>query len=69
MVTLFKENINLWQTLIFYSMLVFKTAFISEQNAGNRFGALLEISDKLNTKIKVFGYMILKFKIKTVRKI
>ena len=66
MVTLFKENIDLWQTLIFCSMLVFKTAFISEQNAENSFGSLLEISDKLNTKIKVFGYMILKFKIKTV---
>ena len=48
---------------------VFETAFISEQIAENRFGALLEISDKLITKLYVFSYMILQFRLKTVSKI
>ena len=49
MVTIFKEKLNLLLPLILYSSIrfAFETAFISEQIAGNRFGALLEISDKL----------------------
>ena len=48
MVTVFKENLNLWLPLIFYSsvMFVFETVFISEQIAENRFRAFLEISDQ-----------------------
>ena len=48
---------------------VFETAFISEQIAENKFGALLEIIDKFIIKFNVFGYMILKFRLKTVWKI
>ena len=48
---------------------VFETAFISEQIPENRFGALLEISDKFITKFNVFSYMILQFRFKTVWKI
>ena len=50
-------------------MFVFETAFISEQIAENSFGALLEISDKLITKLNVFSYMILQFRLKIVSKI
>ena len=48
---------------MFYSSikLVFKTAFISEKIAENRFGALLEIRDKFITKFNVFSNMILQF--------
>ena len=48
MVTVFKENLNSYIALIFYSRIsfVFETAFISEQIAEIMFGALLEISDK-----------------------
>ena len=71
MVTVFKENLNLWLPLIFYNSIrfVFETVFISEQIAENRFGALLEISDKFITKFNVFSYRILQFRLKTVRKI
>ena len=71
MVTVFKEKLNLQLPLIFYSSIrfVFETAFISEQIAKNRFGALLEISDKFITKFNVFSYMILQFRLKTVWKI
>ena len=71
MVTVFKEKLNLQLPLIFYSSIrfVFEKAFISEQIAENRFGALLEISDKFTTKFNVFGYMILQFRLKTVWKI
>ena len=41
-------------------------AFISDQNAENRFGTLLEISDKLSL---MFLAMILQFKLETVWKI
>ena len=34
--------------------------------AENRSGALLEISDKFITKLNVFSYRILKFKLKIV---
>ena len=70
MVKVFK-NVNLQLPLIFYSSIrfVFEKAFISEQIAENRFGALLEISDKFITKFNVFSYMILQFKLKTVSKI
>ena len=49
MVTVFKEKLNLQLPLTFYSgiMFVLETAFISEQIAENRFGALLEISEKI----------------------
>ena len=50
-------------------MFVFETAFISEQIAKNRFGALLEISDKVITKFNVFSDIILQFRLKTVWKI
>ena len=71
MVTVFKEKLNLQLPLIFYSSIrfVFETAFISEQIAENRFGALLEFSDKFITKFNVFSYMILQFRLKTVWKI
>ena len=71
MVTVFKEKLNLQLPLIFYSSIrfVFETVFISEQIAENRFGALLEISDKFITKFNVFSYVILEFVFKTVRKI
>ena len=70
MVTVFKENLNLQLPLVFYSSIrfVFETIFISEQIAENRFGALLEISDSLTTKLNVFRYMILQFRLKTVLK-
>ena len=43
MVTVFKENLNLQLPLTFYSsiMLAIETAFISEQIAEHKFGALL----------------------------
>ena len=47
---------------------LFKTIFISEQIAENRFGDLLEISDKFITKFNVFRYMILHFRFKIVWK-
>ena len=70
-VTVFKEKLNLQLPLIFYSSIRFilETAFISEQIAENRFGALLEISDKFITKFNVFSYKILQFRLKTVWKI
>ena len=70
MITVFKENLNLQLPLVFYSSIrfVFETIFISEQIAENRFGALLEISDSLTTKLNVFRYMILQFRLKTVWK-
>ena len=70
MVTLFKENLNLWLPLIFYSSIrfVFETVFISEQIAENRFGALLEISDTFISKFNVFSYIILQYRLKTVWK-
>ena len=68
MVTVFKEKLNLYLPIIFYSRIkfVFEIAFISEQIAENRFGALLEIIDKFITKFNVFSYMILQFRLKTV---
>ena len=66
MVTVFKEKETYSQPLIFYSSirLVFETAFISEQIAENRFGALLEISDKFINKFNVFRYI--QFRVKLV---
>ena len=64
MVIFFKESI-ITVVLRFVS----ETVFISEQTVENRFGALLEISDKFITKFNVFGYMILQFRLKTVSKI
>ena len=49
-----------------YYRFVFETVFISEQFAENRFGALLEISDRFITKLNVFSYMILQSRLKTV---
>ena len=70
MVTVFKENLNLQLPLIFYSSIrfVYETVFFSEQIAENRFGALLEISDKSITKFNVFRYLIFRFRLKTVGK-
>ena len=71
MVVVFKENLNLKQPFIFYgsTRFVFKTVFISEQTAESRIGAFLEISDKYITKLNVFSYMFLQFRLKTVWKI
>ena len=71
MVTVFKEKLNLQLPLIFYNSirLEFETAFILELIAENRFGALLEVSDKFITKFNVFSYIILQFRLKTVWKI
>ena len=71
MATVSKENLNLQLPLIFCTSIrfVFQTVFISEKIAENRFRNLLEISDKLITKLNVFSYMILQFKLKTVWKI
>ena len=70
MVTVFKENLNLWLSLIFHSSIrfLFETVFISEQISENRLAALLEISDKFISKFNVFSYIILQFKLKTVWK-
>ena len=71
MLTVFKENLNLQQPLIFYSSIRFvcETVFTSELIAENRFGVLLEISDKFITKFNVFSYIILLFRLKTGWKI
>ena len=68
MVAVFKEKLNLYLPLIFYRSIsfVFETAFISEQIGGNRFGALLEISEKFITKFNVFSYMTLQFRLRTL---
>ena len=51
-----------------YSSIKFvsETVFISEQIRENRFGALLEISDKFITKFNVSSYMVLQIRLKTV---
>ena len=65
------KKINLQLPLIFYSSIrfVFEAAFISEQIAENRLGALLEISDKFITKCNAFRYMTFQIRRKTVWKI
>ena len=70
MVTVFKENLNLWLPLIFHSSIrfLFETVFISEQISENRLASLLEISDKFIPKFNVFSYVILQFRLKTVWK-
>ena len=70
MVIVFKEKLNLEPPLIFYGSIrfVLETALISEQIAENRFGVLLEISDKLITKFNVFSFMILQFRLKGIWK-
>ena len=54
-----------------YSSIKFvsETVFISEQIRENRFGALLEISDKFITRFNVSSYMVLQIRLKTVWKI
>ena len=71
MVTVFKEKLNLQLPLIFYSSIrfVFEITFVSEQIAENRFGTLLQISDKFITNFNAFSYMILQFRLKAVCKI
>ena len=66
MVTVFKEKLNLYLPLIFYSSMnfVFEIPFSSEQIAWNKSWALLETSDKFITKFNVFSYMILKLRLK-----
>ena len=63
--------VNALLPLIFYGSIrfVFETAFISEQIAENRFGALLENRDKFITKFNIFSNMILQLRLKTVWKI
>ena len=67
----FQRKPKLIVALLFYSNIrfVFETAFILEQIAENRFGFLLDISDKFTKKLNVFSYMILHFRLKTVWKI
>ena len=48
------EQCNFHLPLSLYSRL-----FILEQTKEHRFGVLLEISDKVNTKLNVFSYVIL----------
>ena len=69
MVTVFKEKLNLQLPLIFCSSIqfVFETAFISEQIPDNRFGALSEISDNFITKFNILSYMILQFRLKSLK--
>ena len=71
MVTAFKANLNLQLPFTFFRgvMLVFETVFISENIVEYRFEALFEISDKFITKLNVFSYMILRFRLKEVWKI
>ena len=71
MVAHFKENLNLQLPLTFYSSITFsfESRFISEQIVENRFGAQLEISDKFLTKLNVFRYILLQFRLKRVGKI
>ena len=71
MVTVFKEKLNLQLPLIFYSSIrfVFEITFVSEQIAENRFGTLLQISDKFITNFNAFSYMTLQFRLKAVCKI
>ena len=54
-VVIFKKNLNLQLTLIFYSSfrLALETAFISEQTAENMIGSFLKIRDKSITKLNV----------------
>ena len=47
---------------------IYEAAFIAEQIVENRFGALLEISDKFITKFNVFSYMLLQFRFKQLGK-
>ena len=70
MVAVFKENLNLQLPLIFYSSIrfVYETVFISRQIAKNKFGTLLEVSDKLINKFNIFSYTILQFRFTTVWK-
>ena len=65
-VAAFKENLNLQLFLVFYSSirLVFETVFISEKITENMLGALLAISNKFISKLNVFSYMILQFRLK-----
>ena len=44
-------------------MLVTETVSISEQITENILGALLEIGDKFITKLNVFSYIILQFRL------
>ena len=66
----FQRKPKLIVALLFYSNIrfVFETVFILYQIAENRCGFLLEISDKFTTKLNVFSYMILQFRLKTVWK-
>ena len=50
-------------------MCVFETVFVSEQIAENKFGALLEISDKFITKLNAFSYKILQFRFRKFHKV
>ena len=50
-------------------MFVFEIVFISEQTIENKFGALLEISDKFITKLNVFSYMILQFRFRKFQQV
>ena len=71
MATVFKESRNILLPITLYISIrfVFKTAFVLEHIAENRFGAFLEILDKFISKFNVVSYMILQFRLKTVRKI
>ena len=68
MVTDFKEDLNLQLILIFYSSIrfVLETEFTSEQIAENRFGAMLEISNKFIIKFIVLSCMVLQFRLNSL---
>ena len=62
MATVFKENLNLLLPLAFYSSIMFVwNSIYFRIIAENRFGVLLEISDKFITNLNVFSYIILYF--------
>ena len=65
------EKTRIALPFIFYRSIkfVFETVFISEQITENSSGALLEISEKCITKLNVFSYLILQFRLKKVWKL
>ena len=60
-VNIFKRKTNLQLSLSFYSSVLYvpEAILISEQITKHRTGALLEISDKISSKLPVFSCMIL----------
>ena len=63
MVTVSKQTLNYSYPLHFSVVLCL---YLKQYSFRNKFGALLDISGKLTTKLNGFSYMILQFKLKTV---